>query len=63
VRIRSGRHKPAHTHAAVRYQGYWFWVDQGDWRTKRVLALVIMLFTLTDTGSPERLPVLTIPAN
>jgi hypothetical protein len=63
VAIKSGRHKPPHSYAAVRYKGRWFWIEQSDWRTKRTLVLVILLFTLTDTGKEERLPVLTIPAN
>lgn len=63
IRIRSSRHQPPQPYAAVRYKGHWFWIDQSDWRTKRTLVLVILLFTLTDTGTPERLPVLTIPTN
>ncbi len=61
IRIRSSRHKPQQPYAAVRYKGHWFWIDQSDWRTKRTLVLVILLFTLTDAGNAERLPVLTIP--
>ena len=63
MRIQSSRHKPAQPYAAVRYKGYWFWIDQSDWRTKRTLAMVILLFTLTNTGQGERLPVLTIPTS
>ena len=63
IQIRSARQKPQQSYAAVRYKGHWFWIDESDWRTKRTLVLVILLFTLTDSGKPERLPVLTIPAN
>ena len=63
VRIRSSRQKPAQPYAAVRYKGHWFWIDQSDWRTKRTLAMVILLFTLTNSGEGERLPVLTIPTS
>ena len=63
VRIRHSREKPAHAYAAVQYQGQWFWIDQGDWRTKRALFFVILLFTLTGTGAGENLPVLTIPTS
>jgi hypothetical protein len=63
VRIRSSLQKPDHPYAAARYKGYWFWIDQSDWRTKRTLAMVILLFTLTDTGEGEHLPVLTIPTS
>ena len=61
IHIRSSRHKPQQPYAAVRYKGHWFWIDESDWRSKRTLVLVILLFTLTDAGDTGRLPVLTIP--
>lgn len=62
VRIHSGKEKPASSFAAVRYRDHWFWVDNGDLQTKRTLSVVVFLFTLADTGAPERLPLITIPA-
>ena len=62
VRIHSGKEKPAGAFAAVRYRDYWFWVDNGDLQTKRALTVVMFFFTLADTGSPEKLPLITIPA-
>jgi hypothetical protein len=62
VRIHSANNKPASAFAAVRYRDYWFWVDNGDFRTKRALTVVMFIFTLADTGSPEKLPLVTIPA-
>jgi hypothetical protein len=62
VRIRSGTEKPAAAYAAVRYRDHWFWVDDDDLQTKRALTAVIYFFTLTETGSTERLPLVTIPA-
>ena len=62
MRIHSGNEKPANAFAAVRYRDYWFWVDHGDLRTKRALTVVMFFFTLADTGTPERLPLITIPA-
>ena len=41
---------------------YWFWIDQGDLRTKRALNAVMLFFTMTDTGAQEALPLITIPA-
>lgn len=63
IRIRESGQKPAHAYTAVRYQGRWFWIDQSDWHAKRALGLVILLFTLTDSGAAEHLPVLTIPTS
>jgi hypothetical protein len=62
VRIHSGKEKPVGAFAAVRYRDYWFWVDNGDLRTKRALTVVMFFFTLADAGSPEKLPLITIPA-
>ncbi len=44
VRIRCSQQKPPNAYTAVRYKGYWFWIDQGDWQTKRVIGLTILLF-------------------
>jgi hypothetical protein len=62
VRIYSGKNKPASAFAAVRYRDYWFWVDNNDLQSKRTLTVIIFFFTLSDTGSPEKLPLITIPA-
>jgi len=61
-RIRSGPTRPETAHVAVQYRGTWFWVDHSDWLTKRALTAVMFFFTLADTGSPDKLPLITIPA-
>jgi hypothetical protein len=62
VRIHSGKDKPAAAFASVYYRSHWFWVEDSDWRTKRALTAVMFFFTLADSGTPERLPLITIPA-
>ncbi len=62
VRIRSGKEKPANTFAAVQYRGYWFWIDDGDLRTKRAMTAIMFFFTLAETGDTGKLPLITIPA-
>jgi hypothetical protein len=62
VRIHSGKDKPAAVFAAVHYRGHWFWIDDGDWPTKRALTAVMFFFTLAETGGNEKLPLITIPA-
>jgi len=61
-RIRSGPARPEQAYVAVQYRGHWFWVEDSDFLTKRALTAVMFFFTLADTGSPERLPLITIPA-
>lgn len=62
VRVFSGHERPAEAFAAVPYRGHWFWVDDGDFRTKRAITAIMFFFTLADTGAPDRLPLVTIPA-
>jgi hypothetical protein len=62
VRIHSGKAKPQDAFAAVQYRGYWFWVDNKDWQTKRTLTAIMFFFTLAEAGGGEKLPMITIPA-
>jgi hypothetical protein len=62
VRICSSPAKPADAFVAVPYRNAWFWIDDRDLKSKRAFAFMLMLFTLSDTGEKENLPLLTIPA-
>ena len=62
VKIHSGKVKPTDAFAAVFYRGYWFWVENGDWQTKRALTAIMYFFTLAETGDTGKLPLITIPA-
>jgi hypothetical protein len=54
--IRSGTTMPANAFAAVRYRGYWFWVDDSARTTKRALTTVMFFFTLTETDTVKKYP-------
>ena len=56
------KEKPTDAFAAVHCRGHWFWIDDGDWQTKRALTAVMFFFTLAETGGNEKLPLITIPA-
>jgi hypothetical protein len=62
VKVHSGKDKPSDAFAAVQYRGHWFWIDDGDWQTKRALTAVMFFFTLAETGDTGKLPLITIPA-
>jgi hypothetical protein len=62
VRIHSGKERPVGAFAAVLYRNTWFWVDDGDLKTKRALTAVMFFFTLTERRGEEPLPLVTIPA-
>jgi hypothetical protein len=61
LHIRCSRDRPADAFAAVSYRDHWFWIDDRDLRTKRAFGLLMMMFTLADTGPGEPLPLITIP--
>jgi hypothetical protein len=62
VRIHCGKAKPPRAFAAVHYRDHWFWIDDGDFQTKRALTAVMFFFTLAETGAADKLPLITIPA-
>ena len=62
VKIQSGKEKPDDAFATVYYRDHWFWIDQGDWQTKRALSVIMFFFTIADTGGSGQLPLITIPA-
>ena len=47
---------------AIYYRDRWFWIDDRDLKTKRAFAFMMLLFTLSETGEKENLPLITIPA-
>jgi hypothetical protein len=63
VTIRSGTERPSDSFAQVRYRGHWYWIDDGDFLTKRVFTFMTVLFTLSETGQKITPPILTIRAN
>lgn len=61
-RIHFSKEEPADVFVAVPYRGGWFWVDDKDLRSKRAFSLVMLFFTLSESGEKEDLPLITIPA-
>jgi hypothetical protein len=62
IDIRSGMEKPENVYAAVSYKDYWFWIDDRDFKSKRTVMFLIILFSLSESGGKESLPLVTIPA-
>lgn len=62
VHIRSGKQRPTHAYVTVPYRDYWYWIEDGDLPAKRALGAVMFFFTLAETGSSEKAPLITIPA-
>jgi hypothetical protein len=60
-RIHSQKEKPAHAHTAVRFQDHWFYIDHADVKSKRILMLIMLLFSLRAPEVEAAAPVLTLP--
>jgi hypothetical protein len=63
IRIHSGKHKPDDAFAAVQYRGWWYWIDDRDFVSKRIFGFIMFLFTLVEEPSKEGTPIVTIPTN
>lgn len=61
MRILSGREKPADAFVMVQKRGYWYWIDDRDFLSKRVFGIIMFLFTLTEKPEKEGVPIVTIP--
>jgi hypothetical protein len=59
--VRSGKDRPDESFAQIKYQGYWYWVENSDIASKRVFTLMLFITTLTNQTSNANAPVLTIP--
>ena len=60
--IKVALEKPEESFAAVYYMDHWFWIEHSDFESKRTFSFIMLLFSLTETGGTDGLPVVTIPA-
>jgi hypothetical protein len=59
--VKSSDGRPEDAFVSVEYRNRWFWVDDRDIESKRVISFIMLVFTLVDNGKPESLPQITIP--
>ena len=55
--------QPQDAHVAVQYDGRWFWIADTDIQSKYTFEIIMLLFSIADTGVKGSSPVVTIPAN
>ena len=60
-RMHSSRERPPNAFAAVRHNGYWYYIDHSDIISKRALSLIIVLFRLQAPTPAGAAPILTLP--
>ena len=61
--VHSSADKPDDSFAQVRYEGYWYWIENADLTSKRVFTLMLFMTTLTNQATDQNAPVLTIPTS
>jgi hypothetical protein len=61
VRILSGPGAPADAYCAIHYRKTWYWINDGDFASKRIFTLLMIFFSLAETGVTPQAPALTIP--
>lgn len=60
-RIRSQDEEPARVFAAVRFQDHWFYIDHADVTSKRIMQILMVLFSLQAPEIEVSAPALTLP--
>jgi hypothetical protein len=53
---------PGNAHVSVNYRNHWFWIEDRDRQSKQMFNFLMFLFSLTETGTVQAAPIVTIPA-
>jgi hypothetical protein len=61
IRVQAGDALPEGAFVATRSPGAWFWIDDGDFESKRAFSFITMLLTLAESSTAAS-PVVTIGA-
>ena len=59
--VKWGDEAPADAYVAADYKGHRFWIEDTDFRSKRIFTFVSILFALAERGETNPPPILTIP--
>jgi hypothetical protein len=62
LQVRWADKQPDEAHIAVKYRGGWFWIDDRDHVSKSGFNFLMLLFSLTETGTTQAAPIVTVPA-
>lgn len=63
LRVLAADTAPAEAYVAVPYDKKWFWIADTDIQSKYTFGIIMLLFSIADTGVKGAAPVVTIPAN
>jgi len=61
INVHSSKLCPKNAFIAVQYRNYWFYIDDGDVRSKKTFGILLQLYNLNADESKNRGPILTLP--
>jgi hypothetical protein len=62
IYIHCGPSAPGNAFVSVQYRGQWFWIEDRDIQSKAMLNFIMLMFSLTETGTAQAAPLVTVPA-
>ena len=62
LHVRSGLSVPGDAYVSVNYRNQQFWIDDRDQQSKMMFNFILFMFSLTETGSTQAAPIVTVPA-
>ncbi len=62
MRIEAGDTTPKDAYVAVEYNDRWYWIANTDIQSKTTFGVLMLLFSISETGIKGAAPVVTIPA-
>jgi hypothetical protein len=62
IRVESGSSAPGDAFVNVSYRGNEYWIEDTDFRSKRMFTLLMIFFSLTEGGKGGKSPLLTVSA-
>lgn len=62
IRVASGPEQPSSSFVSVRFRGHWFWIEDDDLHSKRMLSFAMLVMSLTAGGSSGAAPMVTVSA-
>jgi hypothetical protein len=62
IRVSYSKNKPEEAFVSIRYEGIWYWIPHDDFRSKRTLSFMQLMFSLAESGGGQQAPVVTVGA-
>ena len=63
LRIHADKSRPIDVFAAVKYNDYWYWIDNRDFKSKGVFTFLMIIMTLAEKEEKIQPPIVTIQGN